>query len=62
MQGYFRRAEVQAAAGQYDISLLLYGKALHLQPNDTTLLNAAKRVAALSKHESLCNYLFFLFP
>lgn len=54
LQGYFRRAEVQAAAGQYDTSLLLYGRALQLQPNDISILNAAKRVAALSNHETQC--------
>lgn len=48
-------AEVQAAAGQYDTSLLLYGRALQLQPNDISILNAAKRIAQISNHETHCN-------
>lgn len=51
-KGYFRKAEVQAAAGQYDTSLLLYGRALQLQPNDISILNAAKRIAQLSSLDS----------
>lgn len=53
-KGYFRKAEVQAAAGQYDTSLLLYGRALQLQPNDISILNAAKRIAQLSSADSQC--------
>lgn len=53
-QGYFRKAEVQAAAGQYDTSLLLYGRALQLQPNDISILNAAKRIAQLSNADTQC--------
>lgn len=60
LQGYFRRAEVQAAAGQYDTALLLYGRALQLQPNDISILNAAKRVAALSNLETICEQTMFL--
>lgn len=47
-------AEVQAAAGQYDTSLLLYGRALQLQPNDISILNAAKRIAQISNYEIHC--------
>lgn len=54
IQGYFRRAEAQAAAGQFDTSLLSYGRALQLQPNDVNILNAAKKVAALSNQAILC--------
>lgn len=39
------------------MALLFYGRALQLQPNDISILNAAKRVAALSKHENLCKCL-----
>lgn len=53
-KGYFRKAEVQAAAGQYDISLLLYGRALQLQTNDISILNAAKRIAQLSNADTQC--------
>lgn len=56
MKGYFRRAEIQAAAGEYDLALLLYGKALQLQPRDINILNAAKRVAALSNRETMCEW------
>jgi len=52
-KGFFRKAEVQAAAGQFDTALLLYGRALQLQPNDISILNAAKRVAVLSNHENM---------
>lgn len=52
-QGYFRKAEVQAAAAQYDSALLLYGRALQLQPNDMAILNAAKRVAQLSNRDTM---------
>lgn len=48
---------MQAAAGQYDISLLLYGRALQLQPNDVSILNAAKRIAQLSSSDALCRHL-----
>lgn len=58
-QGYFRKAEVQAAAGQFDTALLLYGRALQLQPNDVSILNAAKRVAVLSNHENMCKLCYF---
>lgn len=57
-KGYFRKAEVQAAAGQYDTSLLLYGRALQLQPNDISILNAAKRIAQLSNADSQCKIHF----
>lgn len=53
-QAYFRKAEVQAAASQYDTSLLLYGRALQLQPNDMSILNAAKRIAQLSNADTQC--------
>lgn len=53
IQGYFRRAETQAAAGQFDTALLSYGRALQLQPNDVNILNAAKKVAALSNQAIL---------
>lgn len=49
-------AEVQAVAGQYDTSLLLYGRALQLQPNDISILNAAKRIAQISNHETHCKH------
>lgn len=55
-QGYFRKAEVQASAGQYDTSLLLYGRALQLQPNDISILNAAKRIAQLSNFDTQCKW------
>lgn len=55
-QGYFRKAEVQASAGQYDTSLLLYGRALQLQPNDISILNAAKRIAQLSNVDTQCKW------
>lgn len=60
-QGYFRRAEVQAAACQFDTSLLSYGRALQLlQNDDINILNAAKRVAALSNQALLCeNFLLY---
>lgn len=48
---YFRKAEVHVRAGQYDTALLAYGRALQLQPNDSNILNAAKRAAALSNQE-----------
>lgn len=52
-QGYFRKAEVQATAAQHDSALLLYGRALQLQPNDMAILNAAKRVAQLSNRDAM---------
>lgn len=55
-KGYFRRAEVQAAAGQFDTSLLSYGRALQLLPHDLNIVNAAKKVAALSRQAMLCKY------
>lgn len=59
MKAYFRRAEVLAAAGQYDLSLLLYGRALQLQPNDMAILHAAKRAAAMSSRETMCKQTFY---
>ncbi|XP_059608277.1 small glutamine-rich tetratricopeptide repeat-containing protein-like [Phlebotomus argentipes] len=51
-KGYFRRGEVQTAAGHYDTALLAYGRALQLQPNDITIINAAQKVANLSSREA----------
>lgn len=52
-KAYFRKAEVNVAAGQYDTALLSYGRALQLQPNDSNILNAAKKAASLSNHETM---------
>lgn len=54
-QAYFRRAEVQASAGQFDSALLSYGRALQLQPTDISILNAANKVAATSTNNAKCN-------
>lgn len=51
-KGYFRRGEVQTAAGHYETALLSYGRALQLQPNDITIINAAQKVANLSSEEA----------
>uniref|UniRef100_A0A7G3ARI2 Putative molecular co-chaperone sti1 n=1 Tax=Lutzomyia longipalpis TaxID=7200 RepID=A0A7G3ARI2_LUTLO len=51
-KGYFRRGEVQTAAGHYDTALLAYGRALQLLPNDITIINAARKTAGLSSHEA----------
>lgn len=48
---------MQAAAGQYDTSLLSYGRALQLQPNDTSIFVAAKKVARLSNEQTMCKFL-----
>lgn len=58
LQAYYRKAEVQAAAEQYDISLMSYGRALQLQPTDSSILTAAKRVAALSARQGECQFMF----
>lgn len=60
MKAYFRRAEVLSAAGQYDLSLLLYGRALQLQPNDIAILNAAKLAAMLSNQQNLCKWMHII--
>lgn len=44
---------MQATAAQYDSALLLYGRALQLQPNDMAILNAAKHVAQLSNRDAM---------
>uniref|UniRef100_A0A1L8DTW6 Putative molecular co-chaperone sti1 n=1 Tax=Nyssomyia neivai TaxID=330878 RepID=A0A1L8DTW6_9DIPT len=51
-KGYFRRGEVQTAAGHYDTALLAYGRALQLLPNDITIINAARKTAGLSSQEA----------
>lgn len=49
---------MQATAAQYDSALLLYGRALQLQPNDMAILNAAKRVAQLSNRDAMRKFIF----
>lgn len=53
-KAHFRRGEVQKAGGQFDSALLSYARALQLQPTDDCIIEAAKRVAALSTHEAMC--------
>ncbi|XP_040157529.1 U-box domain-containing protein 70-like [Anopheles arabiensis] len=50
-KGYFRKAEVSMAVGQYDTALLSYGKALQLQPQDMGIIQAARKAATLSNKE-----------
>lgn len=50
-KAHFRKAEVHLAAAQYDVSLLSYGRALQLQPNES-ILNAAKHCASLSTKQA----------
>lgn len=51
---------MQATAAQYDSALLLYGRALQLQPNDMAILNAAKRVAQLSNRDAMRKFIYLL--
>lgn len=53
-KAHYRRAEVQKAGGQFDSALLSYARALQLQPTDESIVEAAKRVAALSSEEAMC--------
>ncbi|KAJ6646754.1 U-box domain-containing protein 70 [Pseudolycoriella hygida] len=50
-KAHFRKAEVHLAAANYDVSLLSYGRALQLQPNES-ILNAAKHCASLSTKQA----------
>lgn len=50
-KGYFRKAEVLFAAGQYDTALLQYAAALQRMPNDLSILEAAKKSAAYSNRD-----------
>lgn len=52
-KGYFRKAEVLFAAGQYDSALLSYAAALQRQPNDLSILDAAKKSAAFSNRDKM---------
>jgi len=52
-KGYFRKAEVLFAAGQFDTALLSYAAALQRMPNDLSILEAAKRSAAFSNREKM---------
>lgn len=54
-KGYFRKGEVLFAAGQYDSALLSYAAALSRQPNDMTILEAAKKSAAYSNRDKMMN-------
>lgn len=55
-KAHYRRGEVQKAGGQFDSALLSYARALQLQPTDDCIIEAAKRVAALSTHEAMCEW------
>lgn len=50
-KGYFRKAEVLYAAGQYDSALFSYAAALQRMPSDTLILESAKKSATLSDRE-----------
>lgn len=52
-KGYFRKAEVLFAAGQYDTALLSYAAALQRMPNDLSILEAAKKSAAFSNRDKM---------
>lgn len=52
-KGYFRRAEVLFAAGQYDSALFSYAAALQRMPSDTLILESAKKSAAFSDREKM---------
>lgn len=52
-KGYFRKAEVLFAAGQYDSALLAYAAALQRMPNDLVIVEAARKAAIYSNKETL---------
>uniref|UniRef100_A0A336KDY4 CSON015246 protein n=1 Tax=Culicoides sonorensis TaxID=179676 RepID=A0A336KDY4_CULSO len=52
-KGYFRKAEVLFAAGQYDTSLLSYAAALQRMPNDMNIIDAARKAAQYSNRETM---------
>lgn len=52
-KGYFRKAEVQREVGEFDAALLNYGRALQLSPSDTSIINVARKTAALSNRERM---------
>lgn len=51
-KGYYRKAEVHMAVGQYDTALLSYGRALQLQPQDMGIILAARKAADLSNRDN----------
>lgn len=47
VQGYFRKAEVESQTFRLGEALQSYNKALSLQPNEPTILEAMNRVSQL---------------
>ncbi|XP_058463934.1 uncharacterized protein LOC131438132 [Malaya genurostris] len=50
-KGYYRRAEVHVAVGEYETALLSYAKALQLQPQDMGIIQAVRKAADLSNQD-----------
>ncbi|XP_058834454.1 uncharacterized protein LOC131691809 [Topomyia yanbarensis] len=50
-KGYYRKAEVYIAVGQYETALLSYAKALQLQPQDMGIIQAVRKAAELSNQD-----------
>lgn len=48
-QGYFRRAEVEAASGLYDEAVISYTRALQLDPQNTKLMESIKNLTDMQR-------------
>lgn len=51
LQGYFRKAEVELATGQYPEAFLSYQKALQLQPDDSYVSECLRRTGNIIRQE-----------
>ncbi|KAA5650252.1 tetratricopeptide repeat protein, partial [Pseudomonas aeruginosa] len=49
-QGYFRRAEVEAASGLYDEAIISYTHALQLDPQNQKLIDSIKELSEMQEN------------
>lgn len=49
LQGYFRRAEVEAASELYDEAIISYTRALQLDPQNVKLMESIKNISDMQK-------------
>lgn len=60
-QGYFRRAEVEAASGLQDEAIISYTRALQLDPHNPKLIESIKTITEMQDKKNKSMFITFSF-